>query len=45
MLPKKFALFLFGFLGSGLMSFVVAAVATYRTIGIVSDYISLWMNA
>lgn len=41
----RFAPFLFGFLLSGLMSFFVSGVATYRALGPVDGFSALWIGA
>jgi hypothetical protein len=45
MIPRKFAPVLFGFILSGLMSFVVSGVATLRAAGPVPGFTGLWIGA
>jgi hypothetical protein len=45
MIPARFAPILFGFFLSGLMSLIVAGIATFRAVGLPHDFISLWMGA
>lgn len=45
MLPARFAPVLFGFIVSGLMSFMVSGIATLRAIGAVEDFGGFWMGA
>lgn len=42
MLPARYAPLLFGLILSGLMSALVSAIATFRTMGIPPDVLSLW---
>jgi hypothetical protein len=44
-MPARFAPALFGFILSGLMSFVVSGVATARNAGLVDGVFGLWINA
>ena len=44
-IPAKLEFLLFGFLVSGMMSFLVSAVATFRAVGMVSDFHLVWMSA
>ncbi len=43
MIPVRFAPFVFGFILSGLMSFLVSGVATFRTIGFAEGFFELWV--
>lgn len=45
MIPARFAPILFGFLLSGLMSFIVTGVATLRALGLAPDFIHAWLGA
>lgn len=45
MIPGKFAPLLFSFFLSALMSLLVSGIATFRTIGLTPDFISLWLGA
>ncbi len=45
MIPARFAPVVFGFIVSGLMSFIVSAIATARAIGIPPDFVGTWMGA
>jgi hypothetical protein len=44
-LPARFAPILFGLLLSGLMSLVVAGIATVRAVGLPPGFIGLWLSA
>lgn len=45
MIPARFAPVLFGFILSGLMSFMVSGIATFRAVGLVNDFLGLWIGA
>ena len=45
MIPSRFAPFLFGFILSGLMSFVVSGISTFRNAGLIDGYLGLWIGA
>jgi hypothetical protein len=45
MLPKKFATALFGLILSGLMSFLVSGISTYRAVGFGESFAGLWTSA
>ena len=45
MFPKKFAPVLFGLILSGLMSFLVAGISTFRAVGLIPGYPSVWIGA
>ena len=44
MIPRRFEPLLFGVVLSGMMSFVVAGVATLRTQGPVPGFVPLWLG-
>lgn len=44
-MPARFAPFLFGFVLSCLMSFVVSGIATFRHAGAVDGFLGLWIGA
>ncbi|MDO9525888.1 MAG: DUF2798 domain-containing protein [Gemmobacter sp.] len=44
-MPPRFAPFLFGFVLSALMSFIVSGIATFRNAGLVDGFLSIWVNA
>lgn len=44
-MPARFAPLLFGFILSGLMSFVVSGIAMLRNAGLVDGFFGLWVNA
>ncbi len=44
MIPARFAPILFGFILSGLMSCMVAGIATFRAAGMSADFPMLWMG-
>ncbi len=45
MIPARYSHILFGLILSGLMSFIVSGIATFRSIGAVPDFLTLWMGA
>jgi hypothetical protein len=45
MIPNKYAPVLFGFILSGLMSLLVSGISTFRAVGLVPDYVGLWIAA
>ena len=44
-LPHRAAPYLFGALTSGFMSLLVSGVATWRALGLGSDFIATWLRA
>jgi hypothetical protein len=44
-MPARFAPFLFGFVLSALMSFVVSGIATFRHAGLIDGFMGLWIGA
>ena len=44
-MPARYAPFLFGFVLSGLMSFIVSGIATFRNFGPVEGLLGLWIGA
>jgi hypothetical protein len=44
-MPPRFAPFLFGLLLSGMMSFLVSGVATFRALGAVDGFLGFWVAA
>jgi hypothetical protein len=44
-MPARYAPILFGFVLSGLMSFLVSGIATARNFGFVPDFVGLWIGA
>jgi hypothetical protein len=45
MMSPRFAPVLFGLLLSGLMSFVVSGIATFRNAGLIEGFFNLWVGA
>ncbi len=45
MIPRKFEPLLFGFFLSGLMSLMVAGIATLRAAGVGPGFLSLWLTS
>lgn len=45
MISRRFEPFVFGFMLSGLMSFVVSGIATLRVTGMVPGFPSFWLGA
>lgn len=45
MIPARFAPILFGFLLSGMMSFLVSGVATYGALGYIDGFFGAWIQA
>jgi hypothetical protein len=44
MIPARFAPVLFGLIVSGLMSFIVSGIATFRALGLPPDFVATWMG-
>ncbi|WP_299916095.1 DUF2798 domain-containing protein [uncultured Roseobacter sp.] len=44
MIPAKYQHFVFGFILSGLMSFMVSGIATFRTVGLIDGFVMLWIT-
>ena len=44
-MPARFAPIAFGFVLSGLMSFLVSGIATFRNAGLVDGFADLWIGA
>lgn len=45
MIPKKYAPMLFSLILSGMMSFLVSGIATFRAAGLVDGFFGLWSSA
>jgi hypothetical protein len=45
MIPKKYGSILFGLILSGLMSFLVSGIATFRATGLVANFGGMWTSA
>ncbi len=45
MIPARYAPALFGLILSGLMSFVVSGIATWRNAGLAPGFLGLWTGA
>lgn len=45
MIPKKYAPLLFSLILSGLMSLLVSGISTFRALGLVPDFVTLWSRA
>ncbi len=45
MIPARYAPALFGLILSGLMSFVVSGIATWRNAGLAPGFLELWTGA
>lgn len=45
MIPARFAPIVFGLILSGLMSFIVSGIATFRAAGADPAFLQLWMGA
>lgn len=45
MIPARFAPVLFGFVLSGMMSFIVSGIATFRATGLGDGFMGLWMSS
>ncbi len=45
MIPARFAPVVFGFILSGLMSFIVSGIATFRATGTDPAFVTLWIGA
>ncbi|WP_187428587.1 hypothetical protein ROLI_042920 [Roseobacter fucihabitans] len=44
MLPARYQHFVFGFILSGLMSFIVSGIATYRSLGLIDNFFIVWIS-
>lgn len=44
MIPQRFAHIAFGFLLSGMMSFLVSGISTFLAIGMVPGFVGQWMG-
>lgn len=45
MIPVRYAHIAFGFVLSGMMSFLVSGISTFLTIGMVTGFFGLWIGA
>lgn len=45
MFPPKMERYLFGFFVSGMMSFLVSGVATFKALGPAEGFLGLWLEA
>ena len=45
MIPQKYAPMLFGLILSGLMSFLVSGISTFRALGLVPGFAHIWADA
>ena len=45
MLPARLAPILFAVILTGLMSFIVSGVSTFRAVGLPDDFLSIWLTA
>lgn len=45
MIPARYAHIAFGFVLSGMMSFLVSGISTFLTIGTVTGFFGLWIGA
>ncbi|PCD77975.1 DUF2798 domain-containing protein [Pseudothioclava arenosa] len=45
MIPARYSHFLFSLILSGLMSFLVSGIATFRATGLVENFPQLWIGA
>ena len=45
MIPARYGHILFGFLLSGMMSCIVAALSTFMTVGLVAELPDFWLRA
>ncbi|WP_291296079.1 DUF2798 domain-containing protein [Elioraea sp.] len=44
-LPGRYAPILFGFLLSGMMSFLVSGISTFKALGVAPDFMAAWLSA
>ena len=44
MIPARYSHIVFGFVLSGMMSFIVSGIATLRAVGMVPDFFGVWMG-
>lgn len=45
MIPTRFTHLTFSFFLSGMMSFIITGVATFRAVGLTGDLLHLWITA
>jgi hypothetical protein len=45
MIPARYAPILFGLILSGLMSFIVSGIATFKSLGSLDGFMGLWLQA
>lgn len=45
MIPARYHRFVFAFFLSGMMSFLVSAVATFRALGPVDGFLGIWLTS
>lgn len=45
MIPKRWGPALFGLILSGMMSFLVSGISTFRALGLAADFWPLWLSA
>lgn len=43
MIHARYQHLVFGFILSGLMSFIVSGIATFRTVGMIDGFLTLWI--
>lgn len=44
MIPARYQHFVYGFILSGLMSFMVSGIATYRSLGMIDGFFMIWIS-
>ena len=44
-IPARFEFVVFGLLVSGMMSLLVSGVAMFRAVGLISGFVSIWLQA
>lgn len=44
MIPARYQQYVFGFILSGLMSFMVSGIATYRSLGMIDGFFLVWIT-
>lgn len=45
MIPAKYEPYVFSLVLSGMMSFIIAGIATFRSLGLIDGFIGLWLSS
>ncbi|NBB97148.1 MAG: DUF2798 domain-containing protein [Alphaproteobacteria bacterium] len=44
MIPARYSKILFGFIMSGMMSFLISGISTFRSLGLGADAVGAWLS-